>query len=523
MNAQNIKNTKKSKLSYYRVLYFMNIAVGILAIVLFSKGIPLLKYSTNMYSEVSYEGDYLLWHLPDDMERYILNTTLCIFIFALVTIIISIVFYFKKEKKLQHLFLMLATGLNIIAGLYYFLMNLFWAKHIYSGSRKVLIFYGILLVVGIAALIWGIFFHKIKEEIHIKKRIPIILFAILTALTCLCIVYPFIALREEKKEIDIILQARISQDKTFDEEIGYQIGNYIEGEAIYVNDKLYFTVSTEDINEIRFIDKSGNMEVFWVASDEISSIDNNIYCYEEYLYILVNTSGSVRYDKVLRISTANHKEETLLESKDKFSHLGIRNNLLLVATYDEESKVNSIYNEKDEVTLYSIYAYDLTIPVTEDNGYLYDYGITKLGFNHSFWVNRILYGNYYRHNYNNEGDIMSIENVSYDRISSYDFTLCRTSPEYGTNIIETRTRSFNIFNNKIYYIKDGSRNYKVYACDPSGENRVLIGYIPNDTLAQCRIMALTEDFVLMQGDNPETDEKTAYLMWLDDGSYEKLW
>ena len=55
----------------------------------------------------------------------------------------------------------------------------------------------------------------------------------------LCMAYPYFTLKTEKAELDILQQGIAAQDMNYDEKIGYQIGNYVNQNAIYIEDKLY--------------------------------------------------------------------------------------------------------------------------------------------------------------------------------------------------------------------------------------------------------------------------------------------
>lgn len=106
--------------------------------------------------------------------------------------------------------------------------------------------------------------------------------------------------------------------------------------------------------------------------------------------------------------------------------------------------------------------------------------------------------------------------------------MCIQTPEtdfYDGTAIDDKVLQLNIFDNAIYYIKFGAdyEDYEVYTCDLSGEEKTLIGTIPTEIISDLYNFSVAEDFVVIYGEDKETEERTAYLMWLDDGSCKKLW
>lgn len=527
MSTDNTQNSK-SDFSLYGCLVFINVTVSLFSFIF----LGILHNLMNFTMKESYACNRLHGNIfstfAEQQGLCLSNATLWIFLISLVTIFISFIFYFRNEKKYRHLFLMLATGLNVTAGLYYVLMYLFWADCKFGGKTGEFIFYCVLMVIGIASLIWGIFIHKTKEECRTKKWIPIVLSVILVIPVFFCMAYPFITLKTEKAEIDALRQTIAAQDMNYDAEIGYQIGNYVNRNAVYVEDKLYLTKYNTDTetDEILSVDKSGNMEVFWTAPNEIKNISDQLYYHDGYLYILVNKkeTDSNNCDMALRISIADGKEETLLESEDNYIYFGIHNGLLLICFSDKETKSESIY------------AYDLSSPITEENGCLYDYELSYMVLDRPIFTNYYVYGNREHHyfgSYNNP--YMSMENIiyksndnGYNNSGSLYWATSGIESEDGDVIDPDEVIAYNIFDSKVYYIKypadySGNEPYEVYSYEPSNEEKVLIGTIPVGSFRNCYNMSMAEDFVIFYGEEQDTETDTAYLMWLDDGSYEKLW
>ena len=109
-----------------------------------------------------------------------------------------------------------------------------------------------------------------------------------------------------------------------------------------------------------------------------------------------------------------------------------------------------------------------------------------------------------------------------------DGTLCIQTPETDYNDgtpIDDMVLELNIFDNIIYYIKfsDDYETYEVYTCNLSGEEKTLIGTIPTEIISDLYNFSVAEEFVVIYGEDRETEERIAYMMWLDDGRCKKLW
>jgi len=88
--------------------------------------------------------------------------------------------------------------------------------------------------------------------------------------------------------------------------------------------------------------------------------------------------------------------------------------------------------------------------------------------------------------------------------------------------IDSYVWKYNIFDGKIFYIK-GEDTFEAWACDPNGENKEMIGTLPYGKYDSCYNLYMAEDYMVIYIEDRETKIDSAYLMWLDDGSYEKLW
>lgn len=93
--------------------------------------------------------------------------------------------------------------------------------------------YIVLLILGIAVLVWGLFIHKNDGEILIKKWIPLLIGNCIVIAIGISTALPFIKLNEERQSVNEIRHLLENQQDSYDEEIGYQISNYCNGNAVY--------------------------------------------------------------------------------------------------------------------------------------------------------------------------------------------------------------------------------------------------------------------------------------------------
>lgn len=513
--SENVTTTdnKETDFTFADILAIINVAAELICILLLVTNHYLMDFTVKDSSIVNQLHGYFFSQFAGKQSICIANATLWIFVAGLVAIIISFTFSRKKEHKLKHLFLMLSTGLNLIAGIYYLLAHLLWTNSEYTGTLAGLIFYCVLLAVGIACLIWGLFFHKSKDAPRIKKWIPITFTSVLVLVTCVCIAYPFITLNAERSEVNALRETIANQQTGYDEEIGYQIGNYANGNALYLDGKLYLTKYNPEIDaeEILSIDQNGNIEVFWTGMKHICTY---LYHYDGYLYASGYTTEA---GQLLRISITDKTVETILEG-ELYSYFGIRDDLLLIKMTDRET-----------VTSYII-AYDLSKPVTKESGYVYDYNIRRTVLDWPYFVNYYLYGNTSYHHYGSDRyPGMCVDDNFYgiyDQIAAGDIVYLQTpKTDFDSTAIDDWALQLNVFDNTLYYIKFGDDNetYEVYTCNLSREEKTLIGTMPRELFTDCYNLSVAEDFVIIYGNDRETETNSTYLMWLDDGSYEKLW
>lgn len=335
---------------------------------------------------------------------------------------------------------------------------------------------------------------------------------------------PFYMLNEEHKSVNEIRQLVENQPEGYDENIGYQISNYCNGGAVYAEGVLYINRynNTAESDEIWSIDEQGKLELFWSNPGAKTQIAVGLYHHDGYLYAHVREKEIP--EKIIRISTTDKSTETLLESENplEISYHGIKGDQLLLRWCDEDYNID-------------IYSYSLNGPISKEEGTLYDTGIDNAYTNQTF-VNRYLYNNQSDFTLSfgsNEWPYASIEDSVYTinyygGDTNYCGSLIKETHVYNAEepIQETGIDSYvwryNIFDGKIFYIK-GEDTFEAWCCDPDGENKELIGTLPYNKYDSCYQLYMSEDYMVVYIEDRKTEAYSAYLMWLDDGSYEKLW
>ena len=88
--------------------------------------------------------------------------------------------------------------------------------------------------------------------------------------------------------------------------------------------------------------------------------------------------------------------------------------------------------------------------------------------------------------------------------------------------IDSYVWRYNIFDDEIFYIK-GEDTFEAWRCDSGGENKEMIGTLPYGKYDSCYNLYMAEEYMVVYIEDRETKIDSTFLMWLDDGSYEKLW
>lgn len=506
------------------LIYYANIFVSCCAVfhLLLLQHLVDFGVKENIMVDTLHNGIFSNLAIKEDY--YISQATMTIFLTGLVALFFYRLFNRIKKESTAHVFLIMATAIHTVAGLYYLAVKFLWINRLFADSAFVIILYIVLLLLGISVCVGGIFFHKNEGEGHIKKWIPILIGCFMVVVIAISMATPFYMLNEEHKSVNEIRQLIENQPNGYDENIGYQISNYCNADgAVYADGKLYikkYNNATESA-EIWCIDEKGDLELFWNNSGAETQIAVGLYHHDGYIYAHVKEKEVP--EKIIRISTTDKSTETLLESENplEISYHGIKDNQLLVGWRGEYT---------DE-----IYAYPLDGSFSKDNGTLYDTGIYNL-YTIQTYINRYLYNNQSDFTLSfgsNEWPYASIEDSVYTvnyygGDTNYCGSLIKETHVYNAEEpiqetgIDTYVWRYNIFDGKIFYIK-GEDTFEAWCCDPNGENKELIGTLPYNNYDSCYQLYMTEDYMVVYIEDRETEVDSAYLMWLEDGSYEKLW
>lgn len=513
---------EKSKIK--ELICYANIAVSCLAIFFLFAFQHLLDFGMkeNIMVDALHNGIFSGLAIKEDY--YISRATMMIFLTGLVALGFYWLFNRIKKEATAYGFLMAATAIHTIAGIYYLAVKFLWINRQFTDSAFVIIFYIVLLLLGIAVCVWGIFFYKNKGEGRTGKWIPVLIDSAMAIVIVTSMVTPFYMLEEEHNSVNEVRQLVESQPDGYDENIGYQISNYCHGEAVYGDGKLYinrYNNATKS-DEIWSIDEQGNLTMLWNDPLQKTNFPVGLYYYDEHLYVRAWEKGGVA--KLIRISVSDGSTEVLYEC-DSFMDIhdfGIKDDQLLLAWCDEDFNID-------------VYSYPVNGPISKEDGTLYDTGIYNTYANQTF-VNRYLYNNqsaFMLSFGSNEWPYASIEDSVYNIIyyggdTNYCGSLVKETLVYNAEepIQETSIDSFvwryNIFDDEIFYIK-GEDTFEAWRCDPDGENKELIGTLPYDKYDSCYQLYMGEDYMVVYIEDRETKVDSAYLMWLDDGSCEKLW
>ena len=513
---------EKSKIK--ELICYFNIAVSCLAILHLFALQHLVDFAMkeNIMVDAMHNGIFSDLAIKEDYS--ISCATMVIFITGLVALFFYWLFNRIKKEATAFGFLMTATGIHTIAGIYYLAVTFLWINRQFADSAFVIILYIVLLLLGIAVCVWGIFFYKNKGEGRTKKWIPILIYSVMAIVIVISMATPFYVLNEEHKSVNEVRQLVENQPDGYDENIGYQISNYCHGGGVYAEGTLYIHKYNSETgsSEIWSIDEQGNLSMLWNNPLQKTNFSVGIYYYDEHLYARVKEKDGAK--KLIRISVSDGSTEVLYEY-DNFMDIhsfGIKDDQFLLAWCDEDFNID-------------IYSYPVNGPISKEDGTLYDTGIYNTYTNQTF-VNRYLYNNqsaFMLSFGSNEWPYASIEDSVYNIVyyggdTNYCGSLIKETLVYNAEepIQETSIDSYvwryNIFDDEIFYIK-GEDTFEAWRCDPDGENKELIGTLPYSKYDSCYNLYMAEEYMVVYIKDRETKIDSAYLMWLDDGSCEKLW
>ena len=461
--------------------------------------------------------------------------------FAAVVIILIVSLYLAKvsiecEDIVAHVMFVIGVEASTVVGILYPLINIVVGNCYVTDETWVLVCHIALVLVGIIATVWGVLAYKWEEFVG-KTDIRIIVTVSTTVVVAGFMLIPvFVKHYSDYQKLNGYRALIDKQIKGYDEEVGYQIGNYYSGEAVYAEGKLFLVRTTHPdsgkfTSDICSVDQNGNCELVW-KEKENSLIDCMGY-YDGYLYVSFFASGE--YDmKLVRISTTDGTEEILIESTDDFL-FGIADGKLFYEVHGEDETGEPAFGDAGKC---AVYYCDLNGEIVLENAVLYDDGFDCSDINHDTFVTRYLYrdSSLVVHSMVWLGDDINASQ-SYEGVFYWiDCEWYRTPAEliwktypYGidresavidseSEVIESNVVNFNIFDSKIYYILlNEEEYYEAWCCDLDGQNKTFIGTI-GDSESRCSKLSVADGYMVI-----EMSDNQGYLMQLDDGSIQKIY
>ena len=453
--------------------------------------------------------------------------------FAAVVIILIVSLYLAKvsiecEDIVAHIMFVIGVEASAVVGILYPLINIVVGSCYVTDETWVLVCHIALVLVGIIATLWGVLDYK-WEEVVGKTDIRIIVTVSTAVVVAGFMLIPVLVKHySDYQKLNGYRALIDKQIKGYDEEVGYQIGNYYSGTAVYADGKLFFVrIMKQDelTTDICSVDENGNFELVW--KDDGNSWIWNIGYYDGYLY----ASDS---NKLFRISTVDGTEEILIEGT-RHIEFGIADGKLFYEVCGEDETGEPAFGDAGKC---AVYYCDLNEEIVPENAVLYDDGFDCSDINHDTFVTRYLYrdSSAVVHSMVWLGDDIyasqSYEGVFYkinchwyrtpaELISqTYPYGIDRESVviDIESEVIESNVVNFNIFDNKIYYILlNDEKYYEAWCCDLDGQNKTFIGTI-GDSESWCSDLSMADGYMVI-----EMSDNQGYLMQLEDGSIQKIY
>lgn len=514
-------------LSVKNVIYTIHFIIVLIAIYYLANDIyPFL----NMESRItSVDESFHVCSFIDFLETASAYITKSIFTAMKVVLIILIVagIMFFKNMNIAIMLQVTAIGISTVAGVAFLVLNgnLGFASFVDNGWKFP--FFIMLLVLGAILTIGGIVVLAKEKQLSIKKPMCVVCLLGMIAGIIMIFSYPYMTMKKVHKDNydEIMYYAGIIDARRdgYDETIEYQIGNYCGENALYVDETLYIR-GTEKAYPARIytIDNSGKYELFWEAQEK-SWFASSIYYYKDYIYVGLWVDSEETPYKMIRISMADGSEEVVLTEEPGADDAlyGIAGDKLYYFVYYD---MYDEYYIEDNPESKRIYYIDLDGEISKENAVLYDDGVwfTLVAEElwSEVWVNAYLYNQfnvvnknvqvyqgdkYYLHFFNND--------CGYLLKNSID------------NEVDYNVEQYNIFDDKIYYIKNFKDYYEVWSCNMDGENKTLIGTVtPKQTEYNntendgCVGLYVADGYVVIDFDDGEDSINERYIMQLDDGS-----
>ncbi|MBQ7766665.1 MAG: hypothetical protein IJ397_07480 [Lachnospiraceae bacterium] len=348
---------------------------------------------------------------------------------------------------------------------------------------KAYIFLSMLLAGFLLAILSCIYYGK-------KKAGGTVQTIVLTCITAVCVLGCFVGagaylvknLGADYKVCYDANQLLNEHPDDINQEIAYQIGNVVKGNATWHDGVMYYTTG----KTIWKIDGSGMAEKLYSLPGDGKIHACGIYYYEEYLYVGCSGYSDEAPFSVLQVSVADGSVKEVCSPTSNRIFFGVVDGKLLYTQATEEEYVADIY------------CIDLGGTIDAGNAVLYDKGVNALtGLDSRIWVQKYLY-TYLNYTYwwpgvdyqflgENGYCLCDLINDPYEPRDfggeypySYngDCTLILDKTDVANEYLLEQVVDFNIFNDTIYYMQEGKTGYDIYSCDKGGGNQTLLASVP---------------------------------------------
>lgn len=437
-------------------------------------------------SRHSYINDMLHDHIFRDyleiVNEYVPKAVPYLLLAVIVLLVASFIMDYEKS---EHAYVLRIAGMLMasLTGLGYILVYVIFGFAEPVMNAKAYVFLSLIAVGFVLAIISCIYYGKKRAGARTKALV-------LKCITAVCVLGCFVGagfylaknLGADYKVCHEVNQLLKEHPADINQDIAYQIGNVVKGDAIWHDGVMYYTTG----KTIWKIDGSGTMEKLYSVPGDGKIHASGIYYYEEYLYVGCSGYSDEAPFSVLQVSVADGsaKEICSLTSNRKF--FGVVNGKLLYTKATEEEYVADVY------------CIDLKGTIDDKEAILYDKGVNSLtGLDSRIWVQKYLYAyldyTYWRpdvdYQFIGENGYY-IYDLKYDPDEPHDYggeypysyngdcTLILDKSDVPTEYLLEQVVNFNIFNDTIYYMQEGKTGYDIYSCDESGGNQTLLASVP---------------------------------------------
>ena len=437
-------------------------------------------------SRHSYINDMLHDHIFRDYLEFVNEYVPKAVPYLLLAVIVLLVASFIMDyEKSEHGYVLRIAGMLMasLTGLGYILVYVVFGFAEPVMNAKVYVFLSLIAVGFVLAIISCIYYGKKRAGASTKALV-------LKCITAVCVLGCFVGvgfyfaknLGAEYKVCHEVNQLLKEHPADINQEIAYQIGNVVKGDAIWHDGVMYYTTG----KTIWKIDGSGTMEKLYSVPGDGKIHASGIYYYEEYLYVGCSGFSDEEPFSILQVAVADGsvKEVCFPTSNRKF--FGVVDGKLLYTQATEEEYVADVY------------CIDLKGTIDDKEAILYDKGVNSLtGLDSRIWVQKYLYAyldyTYWRPNvdYQFIGENgYYIYDLKYDPDEPHDYggeypysyngdcTLILDKSDVPTEYLLEQVVDFNIFDDTIYYMQESKTGYDIYSCDKSGGNQTLLASVP---------------------------------------------